>query len=178
MSLAPGTRLGDYDILAPLGAGSMGEVYRSHDPRLNRDVAIKVLDASASGHYSGVGLYGLESRRTTERSTDVTPVVNAVVAAALRFCGATDAVITLRRAANIVFVAHAGEVDAEVGTERPMERESTMGRAISDGHPAMARTNVEPGRASTSERTWSPVRETSSRCAAAPFTVTKGIHLP
>ena len=43
MSLAPGTRLGDYEILAPVGAGGMGEVYRSHDPRLNRDVAIKVL---------------------------------------------------------------------------------------------------------------------------------------
>jgi Tol biopolymer transport system component len=43
MTLVPGTRLGNYEILAPVGAGGMGEVYRSHDPRLNRDVAIKVL---------------------------------------------------------------------------------------------------------------------------------------
>jgi len=43
MSLAPGTRLGVYEILSPLGAGGMGEVYRAHDGRLNRDVAIKVL---------------------------------------------------------------------------------------------------------------------------------------
>ena len=43
MSLAAGHRLGPYEILAPLGAGGMGEVYRARDPRLERDVAIKVL---------------------------------------------------------------------------------------------------------------------------------------
>src|SRR5262252_9472969 len=43
MALAVGSRLGPYEILAPLGAGGMGEVYRARDPRLARDVAIKVL---------------------------------------------------------------------------------------------------------------------------------------
>src|SRR5574340_719465 len=43
MPLDPGTRLGPFEILAPLGAGGMGEVYRARDPRLARDVAIKVL---------------------------------------------------------------------------------------------------------------------------------------
>ena len=43
MALSPGTRLGPYEILGPLGAGGMGEVYRAHDPRLEREVAIKVL---------------------------------------------------------------------------------------------------------------------------------------
>ena len=48
MTLAAGTRLGPYEILSPLGAGGMGEVYRARDPRLARDVAIKVLPASIS----------------------------------------------------------------------------------------------------------------------------------
>src|ERR1700676_5344316 len=43
MSPSPGERLGPYEILAPIGKGGMGEVYRARDTRLNRDVAIKVL---------------------------------------------------------------------------------------------------------------------------------------
>ena len=46
MPLAPGSRLGPYEVLAAIGAGGMGEVYRAHDTRLNRDVAIKILPAS------------------------------------------------------------------------------------------------------------------------------------
>jgi len=43
MALTAGARLGPYEIVAPIGAGGMGEVYRAHDSKLNRDVAIKVL---------------------------------------------------------------------------------------------------------------------------------------
>jgi eukaryotic-like serine/threonine-protein kinase len=48
MTLAAGDRLGLYEVLAPIGAGGMGEVYRARDPRLGREVAIKVLPASFS----------------------------------------------------------------------------------------------------------------------------------
>jgi eukaryotic-like serine/threonine-protein kinase len=48
MALAPGTRLGPYEILAPLGAGGMGEVYRARDTRLERTVAIKILPTQFS----------------------------------------------------------------------------------------------------------------------------------
>jgi serine/threonine protein kinase len=47
MAIASGTKLGPYEIVGPLGAGGMGEVYRARDTRLDRDVAIKVL----SGHF-------------------------------------------------------------------------------------------------------------------------------
>src|SRR5437870_12042333 len=48
MTLAAGALLGPYEILSPLGAGGMGEVYRAKDPRLGREVAIKVMPASFS----------------------------------------------------------------------------------------------------------------------------------
>lgn len=59
MPLSARTRLGPYEILAPIGAGGMGEVYRAHDTRLNRDVAIKVLP----GHLTndGAALAGFEN---------------------------------------------------------------------------------------------------------------------
>ncbi|MCZ6696167.1 MAG: protein kinase, partial [Acidobacteria bacterium] len=50
MALAPGTKLGPYEIVAPIGAGGMGEVYRARDSRLDRTVAIKILPAHLSGN--------------------------------------------------------------------------------------------------------------------------------
>jgi serine/threonine protein kinase len=45
MALVPGTRIGPYEVVSAIGAGGMGEVYKAHDARLDRDVAIKALPA-------------------------------------------------------------------------------------------------------------------------------------
>jgi serine/threonine protein kinase len=51
MPLSPGDKLGPYEILALVGKGGMGEVYRAHDSRLKRDVAIKVSAAQFSERF-------------------------------------------------------------------------------------------------------------------------------
>ena len=61
MSLAAGQTLGPYTIVAPLGAGGMGEVYRARDARLNRDVAIKIVPPSVAGNPEAVARFERES---------------------------------------------------------------------------------------------------------------------
>ncbi|HTY43311.1 MAG TPA: protein kinase [Thermoanaerobaculia bacterium] len=62
MTLAAGTRLGPYEILAPLGAGGMGEVYRARDTRLNREVAIKVLPERVARDADALGRFEREAK--------------------------------------------------------------------------------------------------------------------
>src|SRR3954462_11876693 len=64
MPLAPGSKLGPYEILAGLGAGGMGEVYRAHDPRLGREVAIKILPAGSAGDSECMRRLEQEARAT------------------------------------------------------------------------------------------------------------------
>ena len=64
MSLSPGAKIGPYEIVAPLGAGGMGEVYRARDPRLGREVAIKVLAAGSVGDPERLRRFELEARAT------------------------------------------------------------------------------------------------------------------
>ncbi|HVR42357.1 MAG TPA: protein kinase [Thermoanaerobaculia bacterium] len=62
MPLAPGTHLGAYEIVAPLGKGGMGEVYRAHDPRLRRDIALKVLPEEVASSSERVARFEREAR--------------------------------------------------------------------------------------------------------------------
>jgi len=62
MSLAAGTRLGPYEIVAPLGVGGMGEVYRAHDARLGRDVAVKVLPPALASDVDRLRRFEQEAR--------------------------------------------------------------------------------------------------------------------
>ena len=62
MSLPPGSRLGLYDVIALIGAGGMGEVYRARDARLERDVAIKVLPDLVSSDPERVARFEREAR--------------------------------------------------------------------------------------------------------------------
>ena len=62
MSVSPGTRLGAYEILALIGAGGMGEVYKARDIRLNREVALKILPDSFANDPDRLGRFRREAQ--------------------------------------------------------------------------------------------------------------------
>jgi eukaryotic-like serine/threonine-protein kinase len=62
MTLAPGSKIGPFDVVAPLGAGGMGEVYRAHDSRLERDVAIKALPEAFAADPERLARFEREAR--------------------------------------------------------------------------------------------------------------------
>ncbi len=62
MTLSAGTRLGPYEILAPLGAGGMGEVYRARDKKLDRDVAVKVLPQAVAADADALARFEREAK--------------------------------------------------------------------------------------------------------------------
>jgi len=69
----------------------------------------------------------------SQSPTDVGPVLDAVVKAAVRFCGAQDAIISLREGAEIVTTAHEGALTSSVGLRRPIDSGNSLGQAILEG---------------------------------------------
>ena len=62
MSLEPGTRFGSFEIVAPLGAGGMGEVWRARDTRLGRDVALKLIGEAFTADLERLGRFEREAK--------------------------------------------------------------------------------------------------------------------
>ena len=68
MTLPAGSRLGPYEIVAPLGAGGMGEVYRARDTKLERDVAVKVLPEKLAEDAAALARFEREARAVDRKS--------------------------------------------------------------------------------------------------------------
>jgi serine/threonine protein kinase len=62
MSLAPGTKVGAYEVIAMLGEGGMGQVFRARDTRLGRDVALKILPELVAGDPDRVARFDREAK--------------------------------------------------------------------------------------------------------------------
>jgi Tol biopolymer transport system component len=122
LALAPGTRLGSYEILAAIGAGGMGEVYRARDTKLNRDVAIKVLPGlfatdgdrlarftreaqtlAALNHPNIAGIYGIEDHALVMELVDGEDLSAHVARGPIPV---TDALAIARQVASALEAAH------------------------------------------------------------------------
>ena len=66
-TFSPGTRLGPYEIVAPIGQGGMGAVYRARDTSLNRDVAVKVLLPAVADDPDRLARFSREAQRSRPR---------------------------------------------------------------------------------------------------------------
>ena len=85
--LTPGTRIGAYELGAHLGSGGMGVVYRAHDRRLGRDVALKVLPAAFSAHPDRLARFDREARLLASLSHPNIAAAEMAVTRLLRFIG-------------------------------------------------------------------------------------------
>jgi eukaryotic-like serine/threonine-protein kinase len=79
MALAAGTKLGPYEILAPLGAGGMGEVYRARDTRLERTVAIKTLPGGLASDPDQLRRFEREARLISSLSHPISALYSMLV---------------------------------------------------------------------------------------------------
>src|SRR5260370_42309054 len=86
MSLSSGTRLGPYEIRCSLGRGGMGEVYRAADPRLGREVAVKILSAKTASDPDSIRRFEKEARAVASLShPHIVPLFDVGEAEGLRY---------------------------------------------------------------------------------------------
>src|SRR5246127_570191 len=86
MSLASGSKLGPYEIKAPLGEGGMGRVYRAHDSRLDRDVAIKILSNRLSADPDALARFEREAKAVAALShPNIVSIFDIGVSGGVRF---------------------------------------------------------------------------------------------
>src|SRR5271154_7405226 len=161
MPLSTGTRLGPYEILAPIGAGGMGEVYRARDTKLKRDVAVKVLPAAFArdpermarfqreaellaslNHPNIAAIYGVEERalvmELVEGNSPRGPMpfdeawkIASQIAAALEYAHERGIVHRDLKPANILITPDGVVKLLDFGLAKAFPRENDSGNALS-----------------------------------------------
>ena len=137
--MQPGTKLGPYEVVVPLGAGGMGEVYRARDSRLGRDVALKVLPAAVGGDPDRLARLQREAQVGALRALQQEAAAQAALPAAE---GETNPAFAGRpRPASAVIC---GDFNCEPGSPAHV----LMQRALAEGVPAWrdAWQLLHPGR--------------------------------
>lgn len=84
MSVTPGTHLGPYEILSPLGVGGMGEVYGARDPRVDRDVAVKLVATDGTPPADRRRRFETEARAAAQLPTPASSLVTVTTASGSR----------------------------------------------------------------------------------------------
>jgi hypothetical protein len=106
MPLPPGTRLGPYEVLIPLGAGGMGEVYKARDTRLDRTVAIKVLPADLAADVEFRARFDREAKTISQLNhpqiSSTQPSVPAALEYIVRTCLEKDPELRFQSAHDLL----------------------------------------------------------------------------
>jgi len=190
MTLSPGTRLGPYEIIAPLGAGAMGEVYRARDPRLERDVALKILpdmfarDAermalfrrealalAAINHPNIATVFGFEESAPGQHVLVLELVEGESLSSRLRHgsLSSTDALRIVAQIAEALEAAHArGVIHRDLKPGNVMLGPRGLVKVLDFGlaQSRAARSAVSAPTEAATQPSWSPERELASATAS------------
>jgi serine/threonine protein kinase len=148
VSLAAGTKLGPYEILAPIGAGGMGEVYRAKDPRLGREVAIKVLAPDVAQDPERVRRFENESRAASALNHPNIVTVYDVGSEN----GATYTAMELVHGVTVREIADEGSVP----TRRLLDLSIQMADGLAKAHEAgIVHRDLKPRSSISASRSWS-----------------------